>query len=150
MKKTFIDEKEVKKRNLANSDYNKLPISVSVFCDRSLSVFEVLVEYLKEEKNLKFSEIAVITNRNARTIWTVYDRAKKKRKKIPKAPLRLSKIMLPVNVLVDRRFSVLEAIVIYLKEELKYSFHEIGRLLNRNDRTVWTVYSRACKKRGGK
>ena len=148
MVKEVIDGNESKKERLANSKYKELPISVSVFCDRSLSVFEVLVEYLKEEKNLRFSEIARLINRNDRTIWTVYNRAKQKRKKIPKAPLRLSKISIPLNVLVDRNLSVLEVIVVYLKEKAKYSYHEIAVLLNRNDRTIWTVYNRARKKRG--
>ena len=47
--------------------------------DRSLSVLEVMVEYLKEHEALSFHQIAALTNRDDRTIWTVYSRAKKKR-----------------------------------------------------------------------
>ena len=51
----------------------------SVFKDTSLSVFESWVEYLKDKRNLSFKQIALLTNRNERNIWTVYNRAKKKR-----------------------------------------------------------------------
>ncbi len=55
-----------------------LDIPSSIFRDRSLSVLEVLVRYLKDEKKLSFHEIAVLLNRDDRTIWTVYSRGRKK------------------------------------------------------------------------
>lgn len=51
-----------------------------IFRDRSVAVLEALVEYMKEIKKLSYHEIAVMLNRNDRTIWTVYRRAKLKRK----------------------------------------------------------------------
>lgn len=73
-------KKEVLKRDL---DIQKIPNSIHIpsyiFKDRTLKVLEVLVEYLKEDCNLNYSEIAVLLNRDARTIWTVYQRALKKR-----------------------------------------------------------------------
>lgn len=56
-------------------------IPSDVFRDRTLSVLEAVVEYLHEEKSLTFHEIASMTNRDDRTIWTCYSRAKKKRTK---------------------------------------------------------------------
>jgi len=56
-------------------------IPSNIFRDRNLSVLEVLVEYLKEQRNMTYHEIAVLLNRDDRTIWTVYNRAKKKRNK---------------------------------------------------------------------
>ncbi len=47
----------------------------------------------------------------------------------------------------DRSLSVLESLVFYLKEVKKYSYHEIAVILNRDDRTIWTVHNRAIKKR---
>ena len=58
-----------------------IPIPSSIFRDRSLSVLEVLVEYLKDKHQRSFHEIAVLLNRDDRTIWTVYSRVKQKRKK---------------------------------------------------------------------
>ncbi len=57
-----------------------LNIPISIFTDRSLASLEVVVEYLKEVKNLSYHQIAVLLNRNDRTIWTCYNRAKAKRK----------------------------------------------------------------------
>ena len=57
-----------------------------VFKDRTLSVLEVMVEYMRDNKNFTFKEIALILNRDERTIWTVYRRAKLKRKGIIKKP----------------------------------------------------------------
>jgi hypothetical protein len=51
-----------------------------VFRDRSVSVLECLVEYLKDTHQMNYHEIGVLLNRNERTVWTCYDRAKKKRK----------------------------------------------------------------------
>lgn len=69
--------------NFPSNDEIKIP--VSIFSDRSLASLEVVVEYLKEIKNLSYHEIAVLLNRNDRTIWTCYHRAKIKRKKGGKA-----------------------------------------------------------------
>ena len=58
---------------------NSIVIPSSIFQDRELSVLEAMVEYFKEKKGMKYSEIARLINRDDRTVWTVYKRAKKKR-----------------------------------------------------------------------
>lgn len=58
-----------------------IPIPAYIFRDRSLSVLETLTEYLKEKKGLTYHEIAIMLNRDDRTIWTCYKRAKEKRAK---------------------------------------------------------------------
>jgi DNA-directed RNA polymerase specialized sigma24 family protein len=42
--------------------------------------------------------------------------------------------------------SILESIVAYMKDARGLSYHEIALILNRNDRTIWTVYNRTAKK----
>ena len=54
-------------------------IPLDIISDRTLSVLEAIVEYLHEKKSLSFHQIAVLTKRDDRTIWTCYSRAKKKR-----------------------------------------------------------------------
>jgi len=44
-----------------------------------LSVLETLTKYLREELNLRLYQIANLLNKNQRTIWTVYNRAQKKK-----------------------------------------------------------------------
>ncbi len=56
----------------------KYLIPVSLFADRSFSVFEIIVSYLIDEFNLRYCEVAGILKRDDRTIWTVYNRAKNK------------------------------------------------------------------------
>lgn len=58
-----------------------LTIPTSIFVDRELSVLEAIAEYLKDVKGMRYSEIAQLLNRDDRTIWTSYNRAKEKRGK---------------------------------------------------------------------
>ena len=60
------------------ADDFSLTIPISLFKDRRLSILEHIVFCLKA-RGMKFSEIARALKRNPRTIWTVYDRAKKKK-----------------------------------------------------------------------
>ena len=52
---------------------------VSIF-QNTLGVLENIVIYLKDELHLSYHHIAVLLARNDRTIWTMYQRAKKKLK----------------------------------------------------------------------
>ena len=65
----------------------------------------------------------------------------------PEGKRRKSFLSIPTKIFQDRRLAVLESIVLFLKEEQNLSFHEIAALLNRDDRTIWTVYHRVTKKR---
>lgn len=60
----------------------------------------------------------------------------------------LSHISIPTHIFRSSdSLAVLESIVLYLKDERGLSYHEIGVLLNRDERNIWTVYSRAKKKK---
>ena len=118
----------------------------SIFVDRTLSVLEIISEYLKDEKGLSYHEIAELLNRNDRTIWTCVNRAKKKRVD-PKPLVKEEGVMIPSIIFKDRTLSVLEIISEYLKEEKGLTYHEIAEVLNRDDRTIWTCYNRSKKKR---
>ena len=126
---------------------NSININCSVLQDRSISVLEAISEYLKDKKGLSYHEIAILLNRDDRTIWTCYSRAKKKRPAAPKAkPINIA---VPSSTLRDRTVSVLESIAEYLMDSRGMSYHEIAVALNRDDRTIWTCYARARAKRGG-
>jgi|SRR3989344_5424471 len=121
------------------------PIPTSIFVDRSLSVLEILSEYLKEDQKLNYHQIAVLLNRDDRTIWTCYHRAKKKREQAP-PNFPMAYQLIPTTVFQDRTVSVLEAISEYLHQK-GLTIHEIAVLLNRDDRTIWTCCNRAKIKR---
>jgi len=54
----------------------------------------------------------------------------------------------PSKVLKNRNLSCLESIVYFYKTKKNLSYREIAKVLNRDDRTIWTVYNRAMKKLG--
>ena len=76
-KKRTPDNSEVD-RSSSSSRFVTIPISI--FADRSVASLEAIVEYLKDSSNLTYHEIASMLNRDDRTIWTCYSRAKAKRK----------------------------------------------------------------------
>ncbi len=53
---------------------------------------------------------------------------------------------IPSFIFKDRELAALESIVVYLKDSQGMSYAQIARLLNRDDRTIWTTYQRAKKK----
>tara|TARA_Y100000310_G_scaffold324581_1_gene386599 strand:- start:12197 stop:12403 length:207 start_codon:yes stop_codon:yes gene_type:complete len=55
-------------------------------------------------------------------------------------------IAIPSSIFKNRELSVLEAMTVYFKEEKEMTYAQIARLLNRDDRTIWTAYQRAKKK----
>jgi len=58
-----------------------------------------------------------------------------------------SVISIPSSIFKDRTLSVLETLTEFLKEQEGLTYHEIAVLIGRDDRTIWTCYSRAKKKR---
>ncbi|MEA2036977.1 MAG: hypothetical protein U9O94_05680 [Nanoarchaeota archaeon] len=129
-----------------NNDWAEdVHLPLSVFNNENLSALETITKFIKEEIGLNYSQIALLLNRDERTIWGAYDSSKKKMN--ARFFVDSSKFHIPISVLKDRSLSVLEAITEYLKEELNLRYCQIGGLLNRDQRTVWTVYNRTKKKR---
>jgi len=120
-------------------------LPLSVFNNLSLSALETITKYVKEEIGLNYRKIASLLNRDERTIWGAYYSSKKKMGQ--RFLVEYSKFHVPISTFQDRSLSMLEAITEYLKEKLNLRYCQIAALLNRDDRTVWTVYQRAKKKR---
>ncbi len=122
----------------------EIKIPTSIFHDRSIAVLEAIVEFLKEEKQLHFSQIAALLERDDRTIWTSYDRVKKKR--TTPRDTKYSGLLIPISVFADRKISVMEALCFHMFSQLNLSYAQIAALLNRDQRTVWTCVNRAKRK----
>ena len=131
---SLIEEKPVSKEIL---------IPVSIFIEK-LSALETIVKYLRENLELGFSKIALLLNRDSRTIWTTYSNALKKRKE--KLVVKESRYFIPVSALADRKFSALGSIVAYLKDKFSLRYKEISVLLHRDERNIWAAYNRSKKK----
>ncbi len=121
-------------------------IPVTIFNNEHLSALEAIVKYLKENMKLGSGKIASMLNRNISTISSTYMKARKKMPGIFSSSH--SKYFIPVSEIASRSFSVLESIVVFLKKSHSLSNKEIAGLLNRDSRTIWTIYSRAMKKQG--
>jgi len=121
-----------------------MEMPISIFKNNKLSCLETIVKYMKEDKGLKIIEIANLLNRNNKTVWATYDKAKRKMK--GRLDVSSEKII-PASIFRARLLSVLESLVEYLKENQGMKFSKIAIVLNRDNRTIWTVYKRAAKKR---
>ncbi|MEK6907629.1 MAG: hypothetical protein AABW45_03820 [Nanoarchaeota archaeon] len=133
-----------KKENLTDEDLLKLvkkyiPIPISIF--KNSSPLESLVKYLKDDLNLTLKEISTLINRDPRTIWVTYNNARKKIKSLDTS----SKITVPLDYFSERELSILENLVDYLID-LGHSVSKISVLLNRNYKTIYTIYTRIKEK----
>jgi len=141
----MIAEERRHKEQELGKQYTTVPSTI--FLDRGLAPLESITEYLKEQKGLSYHEIAVLVGRDDRTIWTCYNRAKKKRIASPGQYTDIGNAVdIPIEIFRDRKFAPLERITSHLKDAASMSFHEIAVLLNRDDRTIWTCYHRSQKK----
>ena len=59
---------------------------------------------------------------------------------------RGSDIEIPMALLAERKASILEIASKFLIEIKGLNFHDAGATLNRDERTIWTCFSRAQKK----
>lgn len=55
-------------------------------------------------------------------------------------------LLFPIGIFSNDSLSSLEAIVKYLKEDLKLKFCKIARALNRSSKTIWATYQKAARK----
>jgi len=121
----------------------KQKVPVSIFNDK-LSPLETIVKYLKEERHKTLTEISKLLNKKVSVVWLAYNNSKKKypeRLKETQSPYEI-----PINKLYSKKLSLLERICVFLKEQYNLTYHEIGFLLKRNERTIWTTYQRAKKR----
>lgn len=119
-------------------------IPVSIF-SHSLSPSEALCKYLKENCGLSFHDIALLLNRDDRSVWTSYARASKKSS--AKLGVKEDDLLIPVSVFQDRDNSILEHVVSYLKANYNLTNSGIARLTKKNPSAIATVAKRAESKR---
>ncbi len=57
------------------------------------------------------------------------------------------KLLIPLSILANRKFSPLQAIVYYLREKRHMKNIKIARILKRNPRTITQAYTQAKRKK---
>src|SRR3989338_2962015 len=92
--------------------------------DQLLSAVRLIVTHLKQKGDITDKEIQDLLS--------------------PKDELSI-----PLSLFKNEKLSSLEIITKYLKESKNFNFRQIGNLLNRNERTIWTTYQNALKKEPG-
>ena len=137
---------ELVKKSLKVPAKEEVSAPISIFNNEQLGSLEAIVKYLRENLLLSFKQIALLTNRNQIALAVTYRNAKKKLE-AKFVVEEISPYSIPVSILQDRNLSVLENISAYLKDTFGLAYHKIALLLNRDDRTIWTVYQRAKKKK---
>ena len=115
----------------------KIPITIFL---NELAPLESVVKYLKENRGMTIKKISEKLNRSDKTIWTTYNNAKNK-----KLDIRDTEYLIPISFFA-KKTSILETVVYYLKKNHDLTLHQIALLLQRDDRTIWTIYHRAMKK----
>ena len=111
-----------KKRNPSNSD------------SEQSKIFDI---YVKERKEIDELEKRIESLKKA------YDLDDKDILKLIREKDKI--VHIPASVF-NNSLAPLEAVVLFLKEQMGYSFHKIALLLKRDDRTIWLTYSNAAKK----
>src|SRR3989344_124279 len=120
--------------------HHEVLVPVGVF--RNLSPLEAVVVYTHDHHNLSFTAIAKKLEKQIPAVWTAYQNGKR-RFRSPRA----SPYSIPMTKLRSRTRSILELGVFYLHDEMNLRFFDIAHLMNRDERTIWTAYDRARRKR---
>ncbi len=135
------DNYGISKKEISEMIGESISIPVSIF-SKELGALESIVKYMKENLKMSYSEIAKAILRDERTVWTSYKKAKGKKEERFDAKTKLS---VPLSVFAKRESTILESLILYLKNR-GFKFSEIAQMLERDQRNIWTVYSRAKNK----
>jgi len=120
---------------------SELRIPLSIF-NKRLSSLEVIVKYLKEDKQYSNNKIALLLGRSSQNIWITYNNSKKKH--VQRLKIRVSRNDIPISIFENKQLSILESIVVNLKQS--YSDKEIADILKRDKKTIATINHRVKKK----
>ncbi len=124
---------------LISEKQEKIPITIFL---NGLAPLESVVKHLKENRGMTIQKISEKLKRSNKTIWTTYNNVKGKR-----LEYKDTQYNIPLSFFA-KDTSILETAVYYLKKNHDLTLHQIAILLQRDDRTIWTIYHRALKKNG--
>ena len=129
---------------LSGMESRKASIPISIFKTSTLSSLEAIVKFLRENRNLSYNRIGMLLCRNPRTLAVTYNVSRRKMQAFFDDSIDNDNSRIPFTAF-TRRLSILECICVYLKSQGN-SYAEISRMIDRDQRTVWTVCKRAEKK----
>jgi DNA-binding CsgD family transcriptional regulator len=144
---SILKEQGLSSQELLDMYYGPKPdkrfVPIAIFAGK-LSPSESLCKYMKENLSLSYKEISELLNRDERSIWTSCKRADQKMPK--KFSIPTDSLLVPVNIFADRKLSILENLVMYLREQTGQTNYRIALLLNKTPSMVYVIYNRASSK----
>lgn len=141
---SFFDQTLHRQKDIQDVEYSSnFDIPARVFREGN-SGLRAIVAYLKDEKKLSFSRIALILGRDQRTIWSAYSKIKSPQTKTVKNMPSENEPSINTSVFSERKYSILENAAMHLLKT--YSVRETAQILGRNNMTIWTVKRRAEQK----
>lgn len=120
----------------------ELSIPLSIFSSE-LPPMEALCKYLIDYEQLSNKNAANLLNRNSKSIWANYQRAKGKE-------LVLSgnqKYLIPISILNNRSFSLLESVILHLNQTYGLTNAQIANLLRKSPNSIAVLLKRAKRKK---
>jgi hypothetical protein len=124
--------------NLRYSEEIYLPISIF---KNELTPFQAIIKYLRENLLLSNKKIAALLGRETKSIWNTYKAVKRAKQITPDQ----TSLYIPLSLFKNKALSAFEVLIVFLKNK-DMTYAEISRLLNKDQRTIWTVHARAKKK----
>ena len=91
---------------------NELIVPIEIFSS-GLAPAEALAKFLKENYDKNFHEISLLISRNEKSVWQNYHRAVKK---MPSHFSFNSEIKIPASAFNNKRLSIFECLIFYLKQ----------------------------------
>ena len=110
-------------RSIRNSDLAKLS---ELDTDKTIFAINFLINELIEKYNLSYEQVTGL---------------------ISEKQEQLNPDLVPLHIFKERPLGILESLVKFLKEERNMGFKQISKLLNRNNKTIWSSYHNAVKKK---
>ena len=139
----LVREKDELQRILQRISREEIRIPLTLISQQQLRSLEAICQYLRDTRALTYAQIATLLNRDPSTIWTSCSVADKSGIKLS---IPADDFSIPLKILADRKLSVLESVVVYLREH-GYKPFQIADLLKRDQRVIATVWQRAQRKR---
>jgi len=139
-----IDRQELNRLISKEQKPDAFSVPVEILGNRKLGCMEAAVKFLRENKGLAYNKISELLGRSRSTIGVMYHNASRKMgQHFQDYPS--SKYPIPASRFADKKFSALESVVMFLADH-KLRVCEIAGLLNRDYRTIYTVYRRGRRK----
>ncbi len=118
-------------------------IPLSIFSYK-LKPAGAICKFLRENLSYSNKKVSILINRDERSTWSSYQRAKLKMKK--KFVDKNEEYRLPVSIFQDRSYSLMESLLIYLSKYYGLSNKEMAKLLNKSSNSIAVVVKRAKEK----